>query len=110
MPKLCRIDIENRQEIYGKIKDFIQRLKIELSVDFVYLFGSFAKNEVHEGSDIDLLIVGEFNEPFLKRIEKVLDLTELPIQPLVYTNREFEEMVDARNPLIREILKTGEKY
>jgi len=30
----------------------------------VYLFGSFAKGEVHEASDIDLIIVGDFKEKF----------------------------------------------
>ncbi|MGV9172692.1 MAG: nucleotidyltransferase domain-containing protein [Promethearchaeia archaeon] len=88
----------------------MQRLKKELPVNFIYLFGSFAKNKVHEGSDIDLLIVGEFTEPFLKRIEKVLDLTDLPIEPLVYTPQEFKEMFDAKNPLIREVVKTGKKF
>ncbi|MGV9200716.1 MAG: nucleotidyltransferase domain-containing protein [Promethearchaeia archaeon] len=92
------------------MEKFIQRLKKELPVNFIYLFGSFAKNKVHEGSDIDLLIVGEFTEPFLKRIEKVLDLTDLPIEPLVYTPQEFKEMFDAKNPLIREVVKTGKKF
>ncbi|MFO7794606.1 MAG: nucleotidyltransferase domain-containing protein [Promethearchaeia archaeon] len=110
MPKLCRIDITNREEIYGKIEEFIKQLKAELPVDFIYLFGSFAKKKIHEGSDIDLIIVGDFKEPFLKRIEKVLDLTDLPIEPLVYTNQEFKEMVDNKNPLITEVLKTGIKY
>ncbi|MGV9203677.1 MAG: nucleotidyltransferase domain-containing protein [Promethearchaeia archaeon] len=92
------------------MEKFIQRLKKELPFNFIYLFGSFAKNKVHEGSDIDLLIVGEFTEPFLKRIEKVLDLTDLPIEPLVYTPQEFKEMFDAKNPLIREVVKTGKKF
>jgi len=110
MPKLCRIDIKNIKEIYGKIDDFIKQLKAELPVDFIYLFGSFAKKNIHEGSDIDLIIVGDFKETFLKRIEKVLDLTDLPIEPLLYTNQEFKEMVDNKNPLITEVLKTGIKY
>lgn len=110
MPKLCRIHIENRQEIYGKIDEFIERLKEELPIDVVYLFGSFAKNTIHEGSDIDLVVVGDFKESFLKRIERVIELTDLPIEPLVYTKQEFKEMVDAKNPLITEVLKTGIKY
>jgi hypothetical protein len=27
MPKLCRINIENRQEIYARIEKFIEKLK-----------------------------------------------------------------------------------
>lgn len=110
MPKLCRIDIENLQEIYGKIDEFIKKLKAELSVDCIYLFGSFAKKEIDEGSDIDLIVVWDFKEPFLKRIEKVIELKDLLIEPLVYTNQEFKKMVDSKNPLISEVLKTRIKY
>jgi uncharacterized protein len=110
MPKLCRINIENRQEIYGRIEKFIEKLKNTFPVHFVYLYGSFAKNQVHEGSDIDLVIVGDFKETFLERIKKILDLTDLPIEPLVYTDSEFEEMKRSKNPLIMEVIKTGKKY
>jgi predicted nucleotidyltransferase len=72
----------------------------------VYLFGSFAKDEIHEGSDIDLLIIGDFQERFFDRIGKVLDLTDLPIEPLVYTEKEFKTLKKTQNPFITEILKT----
>ena len=29
-----------------------------------------------------------------QRIKKILDLTSLPVEPLVYTEAEFEEMKD----------------
>ncbi len=107
MHKLCRINIRNSEELVRKIKEFAHYLKKILPVNEVYLFGSFAKREIHEGSDIDLLIIGDFKERFFDRIGKVLDLTDLPIQPLVYTKEEFEEMKKNGNPLILEILKTG---
>lgn len=106
MHKLRRIDIRNSEELVSKIKEFARYLKEILPVNEVYLFGSFAKKEIHEGSDIDLLIIGDFKERFFDRIGKVLDLTDLPIEPLVYTKEEFEEMKKNENPLILEILKT----
>jgi len=75
----------------------------------VYLYGSFAKGEIHEGSDMDLLIIGDFSERFFDRIGKILDLTELPIEPLVYTVEEFEEFKKSQNPFIMEVLKTAVK-
>jgi hypothetical protein len=110
VPKLCRINIENRQEIYGRIEKFIEKLKKKFPVHFIYLYGSFAKNQIHEGSDIDLVIVGDFKGTFLERIKKILDLTDLPIEPLVYTDSEFEQMKNSKNPLIMEVVKTGKKY
>lgn len=50
------------------------------------------------------------NHPTLDtRIERVLELTDLPIEPLVYTPAEFEELVRARNPFILRVLREGKE-
>jgi hypothetical protein len=51
-----------------------------------------------------LIIIGDFSERFFDRIRKILDLTDLPIEPLVYTVEEFEEFKKSQNPFIMEIL------
>ena len=107
MYKLCRVNIENSEDLLNEIRAFAGRLKESLPVREVYLYGSFARGEVHEGSDIDLLIIGDFTERFFERIGKILDLTDLPIEPLVYTVKEFEEFKKSGNPFITEILKTA---
>ena len=107
MYKLCRIDIEHSQDLIDKIKLFTERLKEALPVREVYLFGSFVTGELHEGSDIDMLIIGDFRERLFERIGKILDLTDLPVEPFVYTTEEFEEMKNTGNPFITEILKTA---
>lgn len=107
MHKLRRVDIERGEEILREIRLFAGRLKKKLPVREVYLFGSFAKGEIHEGSDIDLLIVGDFSERLFDRIGKILDLTDLPIEPLVYTTGEFEALKKSRNPFITEILRAA---
>lgn len=109
MHKLCRINIERSENILEEIIVFARLLKKTLPVEEVYLYGSFAKDEVHEGSDIDLLIVGNFTGRLFDRIGTILDLTDLPIEPLVYTNEEFEEMKKSGNPFITEILKTARR-
>jgi len=109
MYKLCRIDIEHSKELIESVKEFAQRLKKALPVREVYLYGTFAKGEVHEGSDIDLIVIGDFKERLFERIGKILDLTDLPVEPLVYTPEEFEEMKTSQNPFIIDILKTAIK-
>jgi len=84
-------------------------LKERLPVSKVYLFGSFARGKVHEGSDIDLLVVGDFHERLFSRIERVLELTDLPIEPLVYTPAEFEELVRTANPFVLRVLQEGKE-
>lgn len=110
MYTLRRVDIEHSKEILDEIGIFVKKLKETLPVKDVYLFGSFATGEISEGSDIDLLIIGDFKERFFDRIGKILDLTDLPIEPLVYTTKEFEELKDSRNPFITEILKTAIRF
>ncbi len=102
MYKLRRIDIEKSEKIFEDLKKFVKKLKKEFNCE-VYLFGSFAKGEIHEGSDIDLLIIGDFKERFFERIGKILEMTDLPVEPIVYTRKEFEKMKDS--PFIKEIMK-----
>ncbi|MDI6714655.1 MAG: nucleotidyltransferase domain-containing protein [Thermodesulfovibrio sp.] len=109
MYKLCRINLEHSKEIINKVKELVSEMKIKLPVKEVYLYGSFAKNEIHEGSDIDLIIIGDFKERFFDRIGKILELTDLPIEPIVYTPEEFDELNKSQNPFITEVLKTAIK-
>ncbi|MFX0033988.1 MAG: nucleotidyltransferase domain-containing protein [Candidatus Hodarchaeota archaeon] len=105
MYKLCRIDIDSREEIDLELKAFVKDLKEKFPIKTIYLYGSFARGDIHEGSDIDLLIIGDFKERFIERIGIILNLTSLPIEPLVYTEREFQDMIKNKNPFILEILK-----
>ena len=103
MRKLCRIDIGRREEILEEVKNFAGELKEKFGCK-VYLYGSFARGEIHEGSDIDLMIIGDFKERFFERIGKILEMTDLPIEPLVYSIKEFEGMRQ-ENSFIKEVMR-----
>jgi predicted nucleotidyltransferase len=90
--KLRRVNVEDRERIYEQLKEFARLLKSKHKAKKVYLYGSFARGDFHEGSDIDLIIVGAFEGRMPQRIGKILDLTSLPVEPLVYTEAEFEQM------------------
>lgn len=107
MSSLRRVNIADREKLAGEIKKLAQTLKNTFPIEKIYLYGSFARGEIHEGSDIDLLIIGDFQERFFERIGLILDLTDLPIEPLVYTREEFQELRASQNPFIEEILRTG---
>ena len=110
MYKLCRINIKDRKKIYNDLINFIERLKRKFVIKSIYLYGSFYTGKIHEGSDIDLIIIGDFKERFFERIGKILELTDLPIEPLVYTEDEFEEMINNKNPFILNVLKNSKKF
>lgn len=107
MLKLCNIDIENSKRVFEEIKKLAKKIKLKFNAD-VYLYGSFAKNQIHEASDIDLIVVGDFEGKMPQRIGKILEFTDLPIEPLVYTKGEFRKMKKT-NSFIKHILKEAKK-
>ncbi len=75
----------------------------------VILFGSFARGDYHALSDVDLLIIKETDRSFVERIGDVLALCDysIPLEPLVYTPEEFEQMRREDNPFIEQVLREG---
>ena len=107
MYKLCRVNLEDREKIYEQLREFADLLKSKHKVQKIYLYGSFARGDFHEGSDIDLIIVGDFEGRMPQRIGKIFDLTSLPVEPLVYTQAEFEQMKE--RPFLSEVLATAKE-
>jgi hypothetical protein len=111
MSVLRRVDLDRREEILRGLERLVRRLQATLSLEQTLLFGSFATGKIHEGSDIDLVLVGQFTERFHERIYRVLELNDenLPIEPLCYTPDELEAMIREENPFILEVLRTGKR-
>jgi len=109
MRKLCRVNIERSGEVSKKIDDYVGWVARKLHPDLIILFGSFSTGDINEGSDIDILVVANFKEPFLDRIRTLMDLNtfKIPIEPVGYTPEEFSEMKDRKNPFIMEVLEKG---
>lgn len=75
----------------------------------VILFGSGARGDEDEYSDLDLVIIKETQERFLDRLEKVYELVKptFAMDVLVYTPQEFAEMQEQENPFIEMVMKEG---
>jgi len=109
MLKLCRIDLERSEEIYKKIDKYKNHLVERLNPEKIVLFGSFARGDFNECSDIDLLVIHDWKEAFLDRIKVLLDLNEdsLPLEPIGYTNQEFNAMRTEGNTFIADVILNG---
>lgn len=110
MRKLCRVDIGRSEEVFEKLRGYTRRVAATLEPELVLLFGSFASRDIHEGSDVDLLVVADFHEPLLERIGVLLELNQgigLPLEPLGYTPEEFRLMREEGNSFLQEVLRTG---
>lgn len=96
MRQLRRIDIERGPETYKEIERRLEELakilRDRYKASKILVFGSYVSAGLNEGSDIDLVVVGDFKERFHKRAVGVIGLTDLPIEPLCYTEEEFRAM------------------
>ncbi|KAF5432944.1 hypothetical protein C5S36_07715 [Candidatus Methanophagaceae archaeon] len=111
MYNVCRVDIGSGEETYReigyKLKELAKVLRAKYNTSKIIVFGSYVRGDLNEGSDIDLVIVGDFKEKFHKRIAEIIGLIDLPIEPLCYTEEEFREMVVTNNNFMSEVLKEG---
>lgn len=110
MRKLRRVHLGRREEVLGQLEVYLRRLAERLQPQAVVLFGSFARGEVNEGSDLDLLVVADFRQPFLERIGLLLELAaglSLPLEPVGYRPEEVVAMWRAGNRFLYEVVRTG---
>jgi predicted nucleotidyltransferase len=75
----------------------------------IIVFGSFARGDVHQGSDLDLIIIKNTKQKFLRRMDAVLDLCdgEIAVEPLIYTEAEFEKMLKEGNDFLETVVSEG---
>ena len=73
----------------------------------IILFGSYARGEQDEYSDIDLILIKKTDTRFIQRQIEVLShvSSEFRVDPIVYTPEEFLSMIESENPFIEQVLK-----
>ena len=72
----------------------------------IYLFGSWARGEADELSDVDIVVIKQTTSPFLSRLREagaLLPLETGAVDLLVYTPEEFESMRRDGNPFAEMI-------
>ena len=84
----------NRQQIISSLKENKQMLSEKFGVEEIGLFGSYARNEQSENSDIDVLI--KLRTPELKSLIGVFDFLE----------NEFQKKID----LVTEGKQLSERF
>jgi len=82
----------------------------EYQPEKLILFGSVAQGDIHEWSDLDLVVIKKTDKPLLERIEEVLRLIrpKVGLDVLIYTPEEVEDLVDERRVFVLdEIIYKG---
>ena len=107
MSAICALDPRARQHVLRELKRLAAGLKRDFPISSVYVFGSFARGMEHEGSDIDLLVVGELPGRLFDQVGEVLRRTTLPVEPIVVRPATFERRRREGHALFRAIADEG---
>ncbi len=101
--------ISKDKKIQEAFTDIIQSIIRNYAPQKIVLFGSYARGEAHEGSDIDLMLIKETSKRFIDRIADVIKLnnTSLSLEPLVYSPLELETMKKEKRDFIMTIEEEG---
>lgn len=94
---------------FGFEKILKEKLKTIKGINSAYLFGSYAEGNLKEESDIDLLIIGDFDTFKLQKILlEVQKLTDREINSMELTKEEFRKRRQKQDPLLKDIF--SKKY
>jgi predicted nucleotidyltransferase len=107
MHPIRSIDLDRLPEVRAALTSWLARARERFRLSETYVYGSFARGRPHEGSDIDLVLIGPFRGKMPYRIAEVLGTTDLPVQPLCFTPEEWKTMAAEGNPLAAEVLRSG---
>lgn len=96
----------------SRIKAISERLKKEYNAEKVILFGSYARGETTEDSDVDILVIAPTTERFFERMATVKRLIRdlrngLPVAPIVLTQEELDKRIEIKDQFLEEILEKG---
>ncbi|MFP3974860.1 MAG: nucleotidyltransferase domain-containing protein [Chloroflexota bacterium] len=100
------------QKIYKQLKSIAELLKKRYRAERIMLYGSYARDEADEDSDVDMLVIAPTDESFFQRTASAKRLTRelrdgLPLSFIVLTPQEIEERKNKGDQFINDILETG---
>ena len=113
-PLIFEAEFERRKEILRDknitvmLSSFKRAIKSRLYV--LLLFGSYAKKTQTKSSDIDLMFIcaDGLEDAFEKDINRAARSMPLPLHPLVFSESQFIEMTNAKEPNVgQEALKNN---
>ena len=92
------------QEIDQVVKELVS-----YGPEKIILFGSAARGDMDEYSDLDVLVVKRTEVRFLERLVEAASYITLRrhVDVFVYTPEEFRDMVEDGNPFIESALRGG---
>lgn len=99
-----------KQRLQKEIKRIVEVLVKNYHPEKVILFGSLVSGEVHEWSDVDIVVVKNTSARIYDRIGEVVKLCrpKIAVDFIIYTPEEFERIQKEEMFVKEEIVEKGE--
>jgi len=103
----------DKNELIIKLKEFKEQVKRKYGVEKIILFGSYSRGIANEDSDVDLIIVGNFESkgnlkraPIFYKEWHLVQNIDLPVDIICYTTEEFNELKN-QITIVKEAVEEG---
>jgi predicted nucleotidyltransferase len=93
-----------------RINEIVNRIVLQCNPDKIILFGSYAAGNPNPDSDLDLIVIRDTDLPRQKRsfdIQKSLIGTLIPMDILVYTQKEFDQEQQEKYSFLHSAIKNS---
>lgn len=93
-----------------KIDEVVSRIVRNVDPEKVILFGSYAEGIADKDSDLDIFVIKDMDLPKNKRtreIMKYLRGLKIPVDLIVYQQKEVDEWKDIKHSFISKVLRRG---
>lgn len=96
-------------DVSGVIRRYVAELQKTIRVNKVYLYGSYAANQEHDYSDIDLAVISPDFEGGTERDYLILGRAALRVHPLIEAKPYQTKDLQTLSPVefLAEVVRTG---
>jgi len=94
-----------------KLKYVLEQIKKTTNPQKIYLFGSYATGKETTESDFDLCIISDKKKRKIELLREIrfatIDKIDIPMDLIIYRDKEFAARVAIKNSFEREIIENG---
>lgn len=103
--------VEVSEKISKVVNAYISDVSKQIKIDKAYLYGSYAKGNYNEHSDLDIAIFSDSfkGQSFVDAVTFLMSLArkyrDICIEPIAFTTADLQD----DNPFVKEICTTGKE-
>ncbi len=100
---------QRRAKLSSELDRFVEVVVPALQPERIIVFGSYATSQIHEWSDLDLVVIAETDLSFQQRLKLVYGQVRprVGMDIIVYTPQEWQRLSEKRMFVREEIAEKG---